>query len=215
MNNKKYFVERGDKFGRLLVLDIPKPKRLLCKCDCGTVKDIYLYDVVKGKTKSCGCLLRETTIERYTKHGHSTTKCVTSTYSIWASMLDRCRNVKNKAYKNYGGRGITICKEWEQFENFLKDMGERPEGLSIERRNNNKGYSKENCIWATSLEQTRNKRGNVYIEFEGKRQVLTDWAKELGIHQSSLRHRLKHWDFEKAMTTPHIPLNKRNEKDIT
>lgn len=122
-------------------------------------------------------------------------------YTIWGEMKARCLN-KNR--ENYGGRGITVCSRWLRFEEFIKDMGTRPsKNHSIDRIDNDKGYFKENCKWATWKEQSRNKRNNVNITYQGKTQCLPDWAEELGISKSTLQSRINrsNWPIERAFTT--------------
>lgn len=124
-------------------------------------------------------------------------------YPTWKSMITRCNNKKYRDYKRYGGRGITVCKEWLDFETFVKDMGERPEGKSIDRIDTLKGYYKENCRWATPKEQGRNRRDSKQITFRGKTQNLPSWADELNINESLLYNRIRQgWTIKKAATTP-------------
>lgn len=124
-------------------------------------------------------------------------------HNIWLGILQRCNNPRNKKYKDYGGRGITICREWQDtngFENFLVDVGVRPESqYSLDRINNDRDYCKENCRWATPKEQNRNSRNNVNITFRNKTQCLTAWAEELGIKRRTLSMRLHTygWTIEK------------------
>ncbi len=115
--------------------------------------------------------------------------CHTSTYYSWGSMKTRCTNSNNIKFKSYGGRGITVCDEWMYYENFYKDMGDKPEGTSIDRIDNNKGYYKENCRWATDLVQANNKRNNLYIEHNGESLTIKQWADKLGIKRSTLSMR--------------------------
>lgn len=123
-------------------------------------------------------------------------------------MGQRCTNPKNPAYKNYGGRGITICERWldknNGFINFLEDMGECPKGCEIDRINNNLGYCKENCRWVTRYIQSRNKRNNKLFTYKGKIQILKDWAVEYKIKYKTLWMRIYSlkWSIEKALTTP-------------
>ncbi len=124
--------------------------RYLCECSCGRRRLVRSHLLVSGATRGCGCGSRP----REAKHG----LCFTPAYKAWANMKDRCLNPRSLAFPSYGGRGIVVCERWLSFENFLSDMGERPEGLSIERKDNNKGYFKENCKWATRSEQQKNKR---------------------------------------------------------
>mgnify|MGYP003661566611 FL=1 len=121
-------------------------------------------------------------------------------YSRWLMMWQRCHNPKNNRYKDYGEKGIFVCERWKDFRNFLNDMGEPSVGASIERKDNSKGYFPENCIWANQSVQMRNTKRTRIIEFNGKSQCVTDWAKEIGIQESSLRERLDKWPLEKALT---------------
>lgn len=149
----------GKTFGRLLVIkEVGRDKQgsilWKCQCRCGNITIANGSALKSGRKRSCGCLVIEARIT------HGMTK--TPTYRSWRHMLDRCNNPKNNSYSHYGGRGIFVCKEWlGSFETFLKDMGERPErpkGLSIERLNNNDGYSPSNCVWASRTDQMRNQR---------------------------------------------------------
>lgn len=119
-------------------------------------------------------------------------------------MLSRCLNPKHVSYKNYGGRGITVCDRWLDVENFIEDMGERPPGLSLERVNVNKGYSKENCIWADRKTQARNKRSNRLETFNGKTASLAEHCEDVGLNYLTVCSRLNSsgWSLEKALTTP-------------
>lgn len=124
------------------------------------------------------------------------------TWSSWKSMRERCNNINSKAYKYYGQRGVVVCERWERFANFLEDMGDRPFGTTLDRLDNSKGYSKDNCRWATKEEQMNNKTTNNILEYHGKRQSLTMWARELGIKRSTLDMRIREykWSVERALT---------------
>ena len=130
---------------------------------------------------------------------------------IWYGMISRCHNEGNKAYDGYGGRGITVCDRWrEDFLNFYDDMGRRPSPKhTIERVDNDKGYSPENCIWATRDIQNRNHRRNRWLEFNGKRMILMDWAREIGITQQALQARLKEHPLDVALSMPANPTRKK------
>lgn len=195
----------GKKFNRLTVIsdagkvnhpDGSSHSLWLCECECGNKKVVYGASLTSGNTKSCGCLSRQRVLERNSTHKLSRTR----THRIWQAMLNRCRNSKMSQYKNYGGRGITVDERWEKFENFLADMGEAPPNTSIDRKDNNGNYCKENCRWATRHQQSRNKSNNRVIEFNGVAKCLKDWASDLGINQSSLRERLDRWSLDKALT---------------
>jgi hypothetical protein len=134
-------------------------------------------------------------------HGHS----ATSIYWSWQDMIRRCYDKKRSVYANYGGRGITVCKRWrESFINFYKDMGERPgKGYTLERKENDKGYSKNNCIWATRAEQNRNTRRTRMVTINGETKCIKDWAIHFGISNKGVYLRLRYgWNIEKALTHP-------------
>ena len=181
----------GKVFGRLAVVsDAGSNKHgkvmWLCECECGTQSVVCGSDLRTGHTKSCGCLSRDVASSGNYKHGMEGIPI----YKVWAGMLQRCNNPKNKRYKNYGGRGIKVCKRWDKFENFYADMDERPEGLTIERIDNDGNYEPSNCKWATRKENSRNTRTNRIIKYEGISRCLSAWAEELGINKGTLKNRL-------------------------
>ena len=157
----------GKKFGRLTVIsrDQIKRTRWLCVCECGTKKSIKGQSLREGRTKSCGCLNLEKMAERRLKHG----MWGTPEYWAWALAKNRCTNANHRQYGNYGGRGIKMSPEWRNsFDVFLGDMGERPDGYSLDRINNDGDYCKENCRWATQTQQMRNTRVTAKISHNGR-----------------------------------------------
>jgi hypothetical protein len=152
----------GKVFGRLTVLSlIEKPRRWVCICACGNATEVITSRLNNGNTKSCGCLKRNVLGDATRKHGLANSRITgyaNRTYGIWQAMRGRCMNPNNSRWSSYGGRGITICKRWDKFENFLEDMGEVPEGLTLERKNVDGNYTPRNCKWATWEEQAKNKR---------------------------------------------------------
>lgn len=139
----------------------------------------------------------------------------TTTYSCWEGIVQRCLNPKSHCYARYGGRGITVCDRWRNsFDAFLEDMGEQPPGLQIDRIDNNAGYCKENCRWATRAQQNRNRCNNQLITHSGETLCLTDWANRIGIHPDTLRARLRQgWEIYAAISTP--SLGRGNRRSIT
>jgi hypothetical protein len=124
-------------------------------------------------------------------------------YAIWSGIIGRCLNPKNKAFPNYGGRGIAVCDEWKTFPGFYADMGDPPPGGSIDRIDNNGAYSPQNCRWATRSEQSRNRRDRKFYTVGGETMLLSDWAARTGFRIGTLHYRLKlGWSIEAAITTP-------------
>lgn len=174
-----------------------------CLCDCGMIRVIDSADLRTGHTKSCGCKKGELVVKAQIKHGYNRRSNVSKTFTAWADMHYRCKNTKLKSYKDYGGRGITVHKDWEIFENFLADMGESPKGSLLDRIDNNGNYCKENCRWATPKVSANNRRDNRLIEFNGLKLSAYDWARKTGINRSTIVVRLhKGWSVEKTLTTP-------------
>jgi hypothetical protein len=126
-------------------------------------------------------------------------------------MRQRCENPNRKDFRNYGARGITVCERWREFANFLADMGQRPEGMTLERKNSNAGYGPDNCVWATPRQQARNKRGNVIVTHAGVSATVAEWAERTGLERKTLEYRIRAgWPAERALTTPSLINRKHN-----
>lgn len=198
----------GQRFTRLIVTaragsDSNGNARWHCQCDCGNTTISSGFTLRNGQAKSCGCLTTGQLIERITKHS----KAKTPEYMIWAHMLQRCLNPNNKAYGNYGGRGITVCAEWQRsFESFFDHIGPRPSiGHSLDRKNNEEGYYPGNVKWSTRREQLVNKRSTRFVEYKGKRMSLIEAieAAPYPITTGGVRGRLdRGWTLEEALDTP-------------
>jgi len=191
----------GRTFGRLTVLSRSalgaKHAAWNCRCECGTEKVIRGEHLNRGRIVSCGCHMRTCA----TTHGHYKSP----EYFVWDRMWQRCTNDKEPGYTNYGGRGITVDPAWKKFEQFYTDMGRRPTSAhSIDRKDNDGPYAPWNCRWATRTEQSRNKRSNRLLTFQGETLTLTDWAIRIGIRRATLEQRVvdSKWPIEKALTTP-------------
>jgi hypothetical protein len=176
-------VTENQRFGKLVAIcsNDKNFERWICRCDCGIEKEISKYDLLSGKSKSCGCVRYSST--HSTKHGMSNT----SIYNIYLGIKDRCLNPNSRAYHNYGGRGIKMCERWQNsFEHFLEDMGARPAGHSIDRIDNDGDYTLENCRWTTRYIQSRNYRRNINIEYNSVKYCLTDFCKHIGKSRSTV-----------------------------
>lgn len=150
----------GIRFGSLTALYFysSSPSRWVCLCDCGNRNIVVTYNLHHGKVRSCGCEMGKNISAANTIHGHTIGGIKSSAYGRWCAMIHRCTNPSNPQWADYGGRGITVDPRWYKFQNFLADMGEPPPDLTLDRIDNDKGYSKGNCQWATRLQQTYNRR---------------------------------------------------------
>jgi hypothetical protein len=200
----------GFRFGRLTAASRVGTDRhgnalWACRCDCGNSTVCVAHALRCGKTKSCGCLRKETIGAVNRKHGHATQlKGRTPTYRIWRSMINRCTYEGEDSYKYYGGRGIAVCDRWlHSYDNFLADMGERPKGKTLDRIDNDLGYGPLNCRWATPTEQGRNTSTNRLITWDGKTLCLSEWAELTGFRSGTIANRLNlGWPVERALTAP-------------
>ena len=188
----------GKKFGKLKIVglsssDKNKCRRVITICDCGKTRTVLLSALRYGHTKSCGC-------SRRTHH-----KTKTKIYAIWRAMLQRCYNKKSPAWEWYGARGIKTSKKWLNFENFYKDMGEKPDGMSLDRINNDGNYSKSNCRWATRAQQARNTRLTKKIFYLGQSKTAGEWAEEFGLKKYTVRNKLiAGWTMDEISTISKI-----------
>lgn len=166
----------------------------ICQCECGNIYEGRLYQIKNGTRMSCGCMYRR----------HGDIKIYNSTFTSYRNMKERCNNPNYIGFHNYGGRGITVCDRWEEsFDNFLEDMGERPEGMSLDRIDVNGNYEPSNCRWATNKEQARNKRHSLYIEYNGETALFADLCDKYNIPQTIAYNRIFRygWTIKKALTT--------------
>lgn len=148
------------------------------RCECGNSKVMASSEITRAHVEtSCGCALQNLKRKLATVHGGSKTP----EHSSWMSMLSRCKNPNATGWPMWGGRGISVCARWKKFENFLEDMGRRPTGTTLDRRDNNKGYSKGNCRWATPKQQALNRRSTVLVRYRGKQIPLVEYASLKGL----------------------------------
>jgi hypothetical protein len=188
----------GKRFGRLVVIEPGERKPgqrcryWVCACDCGATKAVRSDHLRNGLIVSCGC--RQLAVGGLSE---------TPTYIIWNGMIARCCRPQSRGYQWYGARGIDVCERWLTFENFLHDMGDRPPGMTLERRDNDRGYAPDNCYWATRQQQANNTRRNRYLIIAGERKSLATAAAESGIPYSRLKKRLDlGWSIEEALSAP-------------
>lgn len=197
-NHPRFKDLTGQRFGQLTVIAIAgyteKPRRALwsCKCDCGKIVRVKSNPLHNGNTASCGC-------SRF-KHGG----LGTSTYNIWQSMKQRCGNPNSTVAKHYQQRGIIVCDRWNNsFTSFIEDMGAKPDGMSLDRIDNNGNYEPSNCRWATQSQQHRNKRTNRNFTHQGHTLCLSEWAERLHMRRDLLDSRLRRGcTFEEAISRP-------------
>lgn len=189
----------GKRFGRWTVLSIAESvnkKRLWnCVCDCGVERKVVGDSLRSGHSVSCGCFSADSVKKRLTKHGMTDEPL----HRIWRGMLTRCNNKNVKCYPDYGGRGISVCGHWKVFENFYADMhATYSPGLTIERINNDLGYSPENCKWVEKKDQSKNRRSVVIIDTPDGKMSLTEAAQRAGISWFAMRNRVrKNWPIDR------------------
>lgn len=190
----------GRQFGDLEVIKeaVSSPRNYrkiyVCFCSCGVAKEIRHDHLLSGASTSCGKCKAGL---QNKKHG----MYATSTYNSWASMKSRCNSFKSTSYPHYGKKGIKICDRWNKFENFIEDMGVRPENTSLERIDVNGDYTLENCRWATREEQSINKTNTKYLTYRGETKSQAEWSKLTGIKQGTIYKRLKlGWSVDRALS---------------
>lgn len=200
----------GKRFGKLVAIkrgedELRKDGRhnstFICQCDCGNIVRVVSSRLKSGNTQSCGCLHKQKTSEINKSHGMRNTRI----YGIWCRMKQRCYNPNSIDYKEYGGRGISVAEEWKNsFENFMEwsVISGYSDNLTIDRKDNERGYSPDNCQWVSRSIQSNNKRNNRKISFNGKIQNISEWAKETGISRATIAKRIDilGWSVEDALT---------------
>lgn len=215
----KTFDLTGQRFGRLIALRFAyrkASKRMWeCICDCGKSTFVSTDRLRRGTTKSCGCIHRERAEHMKLRHGHARIGKTSSAYMRWAEMLARCLRPKHKRFADYGGRRISVCERWHVFENFLQDMGDPPPGTVLDRRNNNEGYSPNNCRWATRIESARNCRSNAVIAHNGVTATMAEWAERLNLPYSTLQSRRQDGLVPPELFKPITPGYPRTPKKTT
>jgi hypothetical protein len=198
----------GQTFGLLTVIRrIPGPTVTWeCRCKCGGSSTPTTINLRKGNSASCGCRKRNVLGESTTKHGLNKHEL----YHVWKAMKQRCYNPKNKGYKNYGARGVTVDPVWkDDFPAFVRDMGNRPVGGTLERVDNDGPYSKDNCIWASRAQQAKNTRAVKRITVGGVTLCHSDWARSLGVSVGALSRRIKRMGEENAIRELQVTLRLR------
>jgi hypothetical protein len=195
------------RFGRLVVIERDVAPRYpgtfwWCLCDCGNRTSVESPSLRKNNnTRSCGCYRHESATKQMTTHGGRDTE----EYSIWCNMRKRCENPRTKSWKDYGGRGITVCERWQTFANFSKDMGPRPsKDHTLERKDNSLGYFPGNVIWLHKSQQSQNTRKNHNITIDGVTKCLAEWSRDKGIQHQTVSARIHQmgWDPIRAILTP-------------
>ena len=203
--NHNFKDETGKRYGNLTViaLDHVKNKAFwLCKCVCGNTKVVSGDKLRSGNTKSCGCIQDKVRKSGNNRRTHGMTH--SRLYSEWCNMRSRCNYPGNVMYKNYGGRGIRCCEEWNSFDAFMKWANESgyTDDLTLERIDINKGYNPDNCSWIPRNKQYLNRSDSHYLTAFGKTQTIKEWSEETGIKYDTIHARIKYygWDAEKALS---------------
>lgn len=219
-DRKRKPIYPGQVFGSLTVLwpsqrSNSARKFVVCRCECDVFRHVDESQLRCGKTKSCGCYKVTKLLSRSTTHRNAPRSGLSREYVTWAAIIQRCTNPKNPNFKTYGGRGIFVTERWlGSFKNFLADMGHRPSPKhSIDRIDNDRGYCKENCRWATHQEQCQNKRTSVYLTINGFTKNIGEWASISGVKRATILYRYHQgWDHESCVY--HKPHTKHKSKNV-
>lgn len=206
----------GTRFGRLVAVNLVQRDqgrennhhwRFIC--DCGSEKVAGIKRVRSGNTTSCGCAFSDMMSERNSTHGLSASH--PREYRSWKDMRARCRNPNDTDFKDYGGRGISVCQRWDSFADFFADMGIRPKGATLDRINTDGDYTPSNCRWASATTQANNKRSNRKLTINGETKTLQEWCRIHGLDHSKVRYRLSRgWSVEKAFQPGDFRLEQRS-----
>lgn len=195
---------RNRRFGRLRVLGaVSKGRggyRWRCRCRCGKLVVVLRNSLSSGNTRSCGCLMSEAVVAAHTTHGLCRRHPL---YGVWVQMRQRCNNPNSDSWRKYGGRGIRVCRRWDDFAAFARDVGARPKGASLDRVDNDGNYTPGNTRWATPIEQAANTRRANKVTYAGKMLTLAAWATRTGLRHATLLRRLTAgWPVEAMLRVP-------------
>lgn len=192
--------------GNLAVVSVTRVGRgwlCLCKCSCGQVVFMQASRITGYRSRFASCNINGHRYNGTRVHGHTKRGNNSPTFNCWNSMIQRCHNPLNSSYDRYGGRGVVVCDRWKLFINFLRDMGIRPDGLTLGRINNDGNYEPSNCRWETRSQQARNRRSSHFIEHNGQRKTIAEWSEITGLSQKAIQQRASAgWASDKILTTP-------------
>lgn len=180
------------------------PSRWLCRCKCGTEREVFSGNLMRGLSKGCGCNQKKLQSERMKTHGEAKTKL----YGVWCTMRNRCYNKNTKSYVDYGAKGVRVCDEWNTRYEFFRDWSLAngyKEGLEIDRIDYEGDYTPENCRWVTRKVNANNKRGNIYLTISGVTKTLPQWSEQYGVNKGTVRTRLKlGWPVDESLFVPGV-----------
>jgi hypothetical protein len=196
----QYTLVPGDRIGQLTIVSdagvVRGHRSWVCQCDCGKTATIRAANLRSGNTSSCGCQRVPAAQAATTTHGRTNS----SAYWRWRAMIQRCTNPRNRAWKDYGGRGIRVCDRWRTFENFYADMGDPPPGATLDRVNSDGNYELGNCRWASKTEQARNRRNTPMLAYGGETLSYAEWAARMGVSVQTIHGRVRGgWSVEQTL----------------